>query len=211
MYKRKILFFAGCALLLLFTFISCKTAPAAGSDEPVENVQAATDQELREIDSELNGLASRTEEARESCLEYRLGVYRTEDWDAAEAARNEGRAAVSRVVKTSDDGSVLYITAADYALAAESFTKAIALYDWCMKPGLGCSQRIFPRRWPVSARQLLQPERVHISLNSSIWRKMRKISPAARMEKTMSAAAMSRHSLHCCGIRLFSVQWKQLL
>ena len=112
MNKRKILLAAGCTVLVLFAFISCKTAPKPEAEAPEADVQATVvqDQELKEIDAVLKALVDRTESLRASCEQYRVGSYYPDDWTAAETLRNNGQAAVSRVVETSDDGAS-FITA----------------------------------------------------------------------------------------------------
>ena len=65
MNKRKILFAAGCTVLALLMFISCKSAPKPETDKPVDDVQAVVqDQELKEVDSVLKALVERTESLR---------------------------------------------------------------------------------------------------------------------------------------------------
>jgi len=138
MNKRKILLAAGCSVLMLFAFISCKSAPEAEAEAPDEDVQAAVvqDQELKEIDDALKALVDRAEALRASCEQYRVGSYYPDDWTAAETLRNSGQAAVSRVVETSEDGTVSYVTAEDYEEATGAYTEAASLYEKILSGGI---------------------------------------------------------------------------
>lgn len=137
MNKRKILLAAGCTVLVLFAFISCKTAPKPEAEAPEADVQATVvqDQELKEIGAVLKALVDRTESLRASCEQYRVGSYYPDDWTAAETLRNNGQAAVSRVVETSDDGAS-FITADDYDVATVAYTEAASLYEKILSEGL---------------------------------------------------------------------------
>ncbi len=136
MNKRKILLAAGCAVLMLFALVSCKTAP--DSNVPDEETQAVDtgEQELKELDASLVSLVEQMEARRNLCVTYKLGSYYPEDWEKAEQLRASGLAAVDRVAKTSSDGKITYIAAADYTLAVESCTEASAIYQKIYDEGI---------------------------------------------------------------------------
>lgn len=134
MNKRKILLAAGCAVLMLFAFVSCKSAPDTpdGEDQTVETGE----QELKELDAMLVSLVERMETLRNSCVTYKLGTYYPADWEKAEELRAAGLAAVGRVQKTSPDGDVSYITAGDYTIAVDSCTEASGIYEKIWDDGI---------------------------------------------------------------------------
>ncbi|HHU37541.1 MAG TPA: hypothetical protein GXZ47_10010 [Treponema sp.] len=133
MTKRKILLIAGCTVLILFAFNSCKSAPKA--EEVDESVHATDDQELKEIDSALISLRDKMETLREDCVKYRLGSYRPEDWQKAETARGDGLAAMARVVTEAQGDVGAFISAEDYDNAIVSFNEAIESYETVLIEG----------------------------------------------------------------------------
>lgn len=133
MTKRKILLLAGCTVLILFAFNSCKSAPKA--DEPDVSVQATDDKELKEIDTALISLRDKMELLREDCVKYRLGSYRPEDWQKAEAARADGLSAIARIVTEPTGNAGALITVDDYTTATASFTEAISGYERVLTEG----------------------------------------------------------------------------